>query len=485
MKLQELLSGLDVKCNADTDISGITADSRNTGKGFLFAALDNGINDGAQYIESAVLNGATAVLCQKAVLAEKYPEVIFIESANTNSDFAKIAAAYYRRQPRHMAAVTGTNGKTSIADFVRQIITAMGQNAASIGTLGLIKNDNPPVAYVNTTPGVITIHKDLQRLAEDGFDYAIMEASSHGICQYRIGGVDFEAAGFTNLTRDHLDYHKTMENYYAAKKILFTDILRKGGTAVLNADEEVFEDLSKACLNTGKKVLSYGYNGKDIRLLNIRPSVNGQFLDIELFGQAKEIFIPLAGEFQAMNVLCALGLVIVLTGKTEEACALLPKIRGAKGRLEFVGETRNGASVFVDYAHTPDALENVIKAMRGHCRGKLHVLFGCGGDRDAGKRPLMGKIATELADEVYVTDDNPRTENPDAIRKQIMAAAPNAHNIGDRKEAICKAVSALNSGDVLIVAGKGHETGQYINGKIYPFSDQEVVAECLAGEKQG
>lgn len=484
MKLQELLSGLNVKCNADADICGISADSRNVGKGFLFAALDNGVNDGAQYTESAIANGAAAILCKNAVWADKYPEVIFIESANTNFDFAKIAARYYRLQPKHMAAVTGTNGKTSIADFVRQVLVAMGQNAASIGTLGLIKNDNPPVAYVNTTPGVITIHKDLQHLAEEGFDYAVMEASSHGICQYRIGGVDFEAAGFTNLSRDHLDYHKTMENYYAAKKLLFTDILRKGGTAVLNADIDIFDDLSKACTDTGKKVLSYGRNGKDIRLLDIHPTGNGQILNIEIFGQAKEIFIPLAGEFQAMNVLCALGLIIALTGKTEEACALIQKVKGAKGRLEFAGQTKNGASVFVDYAHTPDALENVINAMRRHCRGRLHVLFGCGGDRDAGKRPLMGKIASELADVVYVTDDNPRTENAAAIREQIMAAAPKAYNIGDRKEAICRATANLKSGDILIVAGKGHETGQYINGKIYPFSDQEVIAECLAAEKQ-
>ncbi len=480
MKLQQLLCGLDVKYNTNIEICGISADSRNIGKGFLFAALNNGINDGSVYIESAIANGAAVVLCQNIALENKYPEVVFIESANPNLDFAKIAAKYYNLQPKHMAAITGTNGKTSIADFVRQVLVLMGEKAASLGTLGLIKNNDLPAAYVNTTPGTITLHKDLQKLAEDGFDYAIMETSSHGICQYRVGGVDFEAAGFTNLSRDHLDYHKTMENYYEAKKLLFTDILRKGGTAILNADIEVFEDLNAACLKTGKKVFSYGHNGKEIKLLEIFPSPKGQTLSVELFGKEREIFIPLAGEFQAMNALCALGLIIALTGKIDEACHYISQIKGAKGRLEFVGETPNGAAIFVDYAHTPDALENVILAMRKHCSGKLHVVFGCGGDRDAGKRPQMGKIAAQLADVVYVTDDNPRTENPDLIRQQILDAAPKAYNIGDRKEAICQAISALSEKDVLIVAGKGHETGQYINGKIYPFSDQEVVLDCLS-----
>lgn len=480
MKLGDLAAGLKLKLkNPDIDICGISSDSRAVDSGYLFAALDNGVDNGDKYIPNAIDKGAKVILCKDDSLRKKYPDITFIDAENPNKNFAQMVARFYAGQPENIAAVTGTNGKTSIADFVRQMIFASGENAASIGTLGLIKNNEPPVAYVNTTPGPITLHKDLQRLSQDGFNYLTIEASSHGICQYRVGGINIKVAGFTNLTQDHLDYHKTMENYYEAKKLLFTDIMEEGGVAVLNADIEVYGDLRKACKKAGHKVISYGHDGDDIQLLEEEPLANGQNLKISYFGKEKNIFIPLAGDFQAMNVLCALGMAGALTGKPDEMLNYVSTLKGAKGRLQYIGETEKGGAVYVDYAHTPDALENVISAMRSHTSGKLHILFGCGGDRDRTKRPIMGEIAQEMADVVYVSDDNPRTENADDIRKQVMAGCPRAYNIGDRERAIRFAMSQLEKGDVLIVAGKGHETGQYVNGKILPFNDEEVISKYL------
>lgn len=482
MKLGDLASGLKLKLkNPDLEINGISSDSRAIESGDLFAALDNGVDSGDKYIPNAIDRGAKVILCSDDCLKKKYPDIIFIETENPNKIFAKMVAKFYAGQPEHICAITGTNGKTSIADFVRQMIFASGENAASIGTLGLIKNNDLPVAYVNTTPGAITLHKDLQRLSKDGFQYLAIEASSHGICQYRVGGIKMKVAGFTNLTQDHLDYHKTMENYYEAKKLLFTDIMAAGGTAVLNADIEVYDDLRKACKKAGHKIISYGHNGDDIQLLEEEPVANGQNLKIRYFGEEKEIFIPLAGDFQAMNVLCALGMAGALTGKPEEMLSYASTLKGAKGRLQYIGDTEKGGAVYVDYAHTPDALENVLSAMRSHTEEKLHVLFGCGGDRDRTKRPVMGEIAQELADVVYVSDDNPRTEDADEIRKQIMVGCPRAYNIGDRERAIKFAVNQLEKGDILIVAGKGHETGQYVKGKILPFNDEEVIEKYRHG----
>lgn len=477
MKLAELFPGKnDIK---ETEITGLSSDSRNIRPGYLYGALQTFTLDGNRYIESAVGNGAAAVLTNDISLRQKFPEVRFLESANPNKDFARAAALFYPRQPRNICAVTGTNGKTSIADFIRQAIFAAGNNAASMGTLGIIKNDQPPLVYPNTTPETVALHQRLDKLAGEGFDYVAMEASSHGICEYRLGGIRIKAAGFTNLTLDHLDYHKTMENYYKAKEMLFTELLDKDGTAVLNADSDVYERLEKACRESGKKVLSYGRHGQDIKLLSEEATDKGQILKIIFEGKTQELFIPLAGDFQAMNVLCALGLASVLTGEPEKMLAAMSSLKGAKGRLEYIGTTATGGTVYVDYAHTPDALENVIAAMRPHTRGRLHILFGCGGDRDNSKRPIMGKIAAEKADEVYVSDDNPRTENPEEIRRQIMTGCPDAHNISGREDAIKYAMAHLRDGDVLIVAGKGHETGQYIMGKVYPFSDQEVIRKYL------
>lgn len=468
MKLCQIVNYAD-----DREINGLSADSREIRPGFLFGSLN-----GDQYIQSALDNGATAALIPQDCAFDFPPHIAVIRTANPNKDFAVAAARFYEHTPPHILAVTGTNGKTSIADFVRQVLTMMGEKAASTGTLGMIKGNNAPIPSPNTTPNAVAIHRELRELYNEGYKYVIMEASSHGLCQYRLGGIRCDVAGFTNLTRDHLDYHKTFENYLDAKLILFRETLKEGGTAVLNADIDCFEKIRQTCLENGKKVVTYGHNGKELRLLKTTPRPHGQKLELEFYGRPLELEIPLSGEFQAMNVLCALGLLVEETGRADEVLKHIVNIRGAKGRLELAGQ-KNGAAVYIDYAHTPDALENAIRALRPHASGRLLVLFGCGGDRDAGKRPIMGKLADELADIVYVTDDNPRTENAAKIREQIMAACPHGINIGDRAAAIKTAMENLQPGDILILAGKGHETGQYINGQIYHFSDHEEVLKNL------
>ena len=475
MKLAELIQNTKLTTNLpNLEISGIESDSRKVQKGYLFAALKGVTFNGEEFIAQAIQNGAVAILCESSEIIQKFPHTAILVSGNAHRDFALLAAAFYGKQPENIAAVTGTNGKTSIADFTRQVLIMMGQKAASLGTLGLIKNNEEP-QYAMTTPDTLTIHKTLRSLADDNFKYLIMETSSHGLCQYRVGGVKFKVAGFTNLTRDHLDYHKTMENYYKAKELLFTEFLEPNGAAVLNADIDIFNRLKNACISTGKRVISYGRNGEQLKLLHATPLAHGQMLDVLYYGKNVSLNIPLAGEFQAMNVLCALGILAELTKQPFEVVKYIEKIHGAKGRLELVAQTPNGAAIYVDYAHTPDAIENVIKALRPHCSGKLRILFGCGGDRDKGKRPLMGKIANDLADVVYITDDNPRSEEPEVIRAEILAACPKGIDIGNRGEAIKQAISELESGDILIVAGKGHEPGQIIKGVTHHFSDHEEV----------
>lgn len=469
MKLNQL-----IKTDDTREICGLTVDSREVKPGYLFGDVCSN-----QYIDSAIANGASVVITDNNYLGDSTDETMIVKVDNPALEFALAVSKFYGDKPKNISAITGTNGKTSIADFIRQILTMMGEKAASMGTLGLIKGNEEPVPSANTTPNCVTVHRELKELYDEGYNFVIMEASSHGICQYRIGGIPFKVAGFTNLTRDHLDYHKTMENYLAAKTMLFTDMLEEGGCAVLNADIEVFDKLNKACLDSGRKVISYGYKGKDIKLIKAEPLVHGQRLEIDYFGRPVTLDIPLAGEFQAMNILCALGMAAKITGNPDAVLKYITQIHGAKGRLDLAGKTKNGAAIYVDYAHTPDALENVIKAMRPHTQKRLHVLFGCGGDRDAGKRPLMGKLANDLADVIYVTDDNPRTENADSIREQIMAACPKGQNLANRAEAIKYAIGQLDEGDVLILAGKGHETGQYINGQIFHFSDYEEVLKNI------
>lgn len=466
-----LLSEFTNSC-CNIDIKGLSADSREIKPNFLFASLNDD-----KFIFDALEKGATALIINNNCNIEIPNEIAVIKSENPAKEFALACANFFGNQPTHTAAITGTNGKTSIADFIRQLLTAMKFKAASNGTLGLIKGNNPPIPSPNTTPVSNVLQKELKSLYDEGYDYLAIEASSHGLCQYRLGGVKVNVAGFTNLTRDHLDYHQNMDNYLEAKLILFKENLLPDGVAILNADIPEFETISQACQE--KKVITYGYNGNELKLIKATPLTNGQRLDIIYYGKEITIDIPLAGEFQAMNILCALGMTAELCGNPDEVIKHISKIRGAKGRLELIKQTQNGAAIYIDYAHTPDALENVIRALRPHTENKLRVLFGCGGNRDSGKRPIMGKIANDLADVVYVTDDNPRFDDPDPIREQILTTCPKGKNIPNRANAIKTAISELETGDVLILAGKGHETGQYVMGKILPFSDHEEVIKNI------
>ena len=469
MKLSKLIN-----VESDIDIKGVTSDSREVKNGFLFGSLF-----GDEYIKDAVSKGAAAVIVPEDYKCRLPKEVVVIKAQNPAYTYSQAVAKYFGKVPSHMAAITGTNGKTSIVDFVRQVLTKMGYKAASIGTLGLIKGDDAPIPSPNTTPSNVSLHRQLKTLAEEDFSFVALEASSHGLHQYRLGGLSFDVAGFTNLTRDHLDYHKTFEDYLDAKLILFKQLLSPDGTAVLNADIDVYGKIAEVCRMRGQKIISYGVRGNDIKLLNREPLNNGQRLEIEYFGQPQTLEIALPGEFQAMNVLCALGMLAAITGLPDDVIRYCSDIRGAKGRLEYVASTSTGGAIYIDYAHTPDALENVLKSLRPHTSGRLHVLFGCGGNRDAGKRPIMGQIAHELADVVYVTDDNPRFEEAEDIRNDIIPGCPGAYNIADRSKAIKMAISALMPGDVLLLAGKGHETGQYIKGEVIPYSDHEEVLKNI------
>jgi UDP-N-acetylmuramoyl-L-alanyl-D-glutamate--2,6-diaminopimelate ligase len=472
------LAGGDAPVARDTAITGITSDSRTVKAGNLFAALPGGKADGAAFIAQAKDKGATAVICGPSAAV---PDgLIALRAENPRRLLALAAARFYGAQPDLTVAVTGTNGKTSVAAFVRQIWEAMGFRAASLGTIGIVGPGGS--AYLqHTTPDPVTLHAALAELAADHVSHLALEASSHGLEQNRLDGVRIAAAGFTNLTRDHLDYHATVEDYFGAKMRLFTELLPQGASAVINADTEFGRRAMEVAKGAGLRVFSTGNSGTGIKLLSARREGFSQYLDIKGPSRVHQILLPLAGDFQASNALVALGLVIASGGEEEQAFHALESLKGAKGRLDLAGETASGAPVFVDYAHTPDALENALASLRPYAQGKLAVVFGCGGDRDRGKRPQMGAVASRLADMAIVTDDNPRTEEPAAIRKEILAACPDCIEIGDRAVAIRAAVDGLKRGDVLLVAGKGHEEGQIVGGAVIPFSDHAAVSAALRG----
>jgi len=456
--------------------------------GFLFAALRGQERDGRAFAGDAVAHGAVAILTDDPAALALDPDirrrVMVIADANPQRRLALVAARFYRRQPRTIAAVTGTNGKTSVAHFTREIWAGLGYPAASLGTLGLISPSGRRAGAL-TTPDPVGLHRDLAELAEGGIDHVAIEASSHGLAQFRLDGVAVAAAAFTNLTRDHLDYHGDMDSYRAAKERLFTTLLMPDGPAILNADSPEFARLAKLCREGGHKVIAYGCAaGAELRILDRLPRPFGQRMAAELFGERHTIDLPLVGEFQAMNVLAALGLVVAGGVAPDAALPALPRLSGVPGRMQLAGESATGAPVFVDYAHTPDALASVLAALRPHAEGRLAIVFGAGGDRDRGKRPLMGRVAAELADLVYVTDDNPRSEKPAEIRRAILAAAPQAIEIGDRRAAIAAAIAELRRGDVLVIAGKGHETGQIVGSDILPFDDVVVAREALGPSGQ-
>lgn len=479
--LSEELEGLAGAADfGTTDITGLTCDSRKVRPGFLFAAFPGAHADGREFIAEALGRGAVAVLAPPGT--QLYPPSLparLINAENPRRALALMAARFYNRQPATIAAVTGTNGKTSTVSFVRQIWARLGLQAASMGTLGTVA---PGVEMRGslTTPDAVDLHHDLAVLADAGVSHLAFEASSHGLDQFRLDGVKVKAAGFTNLTRDHLDYHATMDAYAAAKLRLFTDVTVGDGAAVVNADDPAAATFVEAARRRGLAVLTYGKAGETIRLEKSEPLAEGQRLRIAVKGTSQDVVLPLVGAFQALNALCALGLVIATGGDAGKAVAAMGGMEGVRGRLQLAARHPNGASIFVDYAHTPDALESVLKTLRPHVKGRLLVVFGCGGDRDAGKRPQMGRIADTLADVAFVTDDNPRGEDAAVIRRQVMAASPRAHEIGDRRQAIAAAVAALGPDDLLLVAGKGHETGQIVGSQVIPFDDVTVVNEAVA-----
>ena len=480
MKLADLLTADAVSDArfAALEVTGVSADSRMVKPGDLFVAVAGGKADGLTFVPQALTSGAAAIMAERSPPTPLPEGVAFIKVADARRALALAAAAFFPRQPQVIAAVTGTSGKTSVAAFMRQIWTALGHAAASIGTVGLISPQREIYGSL-TTPDPVALHRSLDQLAREGVTHLAIEASSHGLDQRRLDGVRIAAGGFTNLSRDHLDYHPTLEAYFAAKLRLFTDLIRPGGAAVIAADHE-YADVVAAAKRRDLRRVSVGKRGEDIRLVANAIDGFAQMLVVEHGGRDYRVRLPLPGAFQVDNALVAAGLVIATGGEPSATFAALAHLKGAKGRLELVGE-RSGAPIFVDYAHKPDALAKALEALRPYASGRLAVVFGCGGDRDLGKRPMMGAIAAKLADRVVVTDDNPRSEDPAAIRAAILKAAPGALEIGDRREAIRSSIADLRRGDVLLIAGKGHETGQIIGKQVLPFSDHEAVAAALAG----
>lgn len=462
----------------DVMVHGITQDSRNVKQGDLFAAIKGTHSDGTHYIEGAAQAGAVAVMAQRGNVAQWPERVAHIEVENDRLALAQLSAAFYPSQPQHLVAVTGTNGKTSVAEFYRQMITLSGYPAASLGTLGLkISGGDVALNYPtgNTSPDAVLLHRTLNDLVAANIQHVAVEASSHGLDQYRLDGAKFEAAAFTNLTHDHLDYHPSMEEYFVAKSRLFLELPLRSNTVWINADDGYGKRLIALCRDAGKEVRDYGTSASAMQLIDAKPMSQGMQLIVRYQNETVESLLPLFGAFQAHNICAATGLALSSGLTLQQAAATWPKLQGVRGRMEHVVTLASGASVFVDYAHTPDALQTVLMQLRAHCEGKLHVVFGCGGDRDVTKRPLMGAIAAQYADDVIVTDDNPRSENPSAIRAAIMATAHGATEIGDRTQAIAHSIKNLNAQDVLVVAGKGHETYQIIGSQTHHFDDADVI----------
>jgi UDP-N-acetylmuramoyl-L-alanyl-D-glutamate--2,6-diaminopimelate ligase len=482
VKLRDLLpdAAIDARFSA-VDVTGVTADSRKAQPGFMFVAIAGNKADGAAFALKAVDGGAAAIVGEHR--PDGLPDAVaFIQVGNARRALSLAAAKFYPRQPGTIAAVTGTSGKTSVAAFTREIWAALGLQAASIGTVGVVSPKGEEYGSL-TTPDPVELHRSLDRLAGEGVTHLALEASSHGLDQHRLDGVRIAAGAFTNLSRDHLDYHPTIEAYLAAKLRLFSDLIVDGGTAVIDVDDCYAGQVVEAAEKRGLKIMTVGEKGADIKLIGGAIDGFAQLVEIAHNSQAYggriyKVKLPLVGGFQVQNAAVAAGLAIATGAEPARVFAALEKLTGAKGRLELAG-TRNGAPIFIDYAHKPDALAKALAALRPYASGKLIVVFGCGGDRDTGKRPIMGRIAHDNADRVIVTDDNPRSEDPGAIRAAILAEAAGAIEIGDRALAIRAGIAELKSGDVLLIAGKGHEIGQIVGNKVLPFSDHDAVAAAL------
>ncbi|HVZ03169.1 UDP-N-acetylmuramoyl-L-alanyl-D-glutamate--2,6-diaminopimelate ligase [Hyphomicrobium sp.] len=458
-------------------VTGITASSAAVGLGAIFAGLPGSKVDGASFVPDAVARGASVILVSKGRGVTVPDGVALIEVDNPRAVLSKIAAKFAGRQPRCAVAVTGTSGKTSVADFTRQIFARLGHKAASLGTIGIVKPDGAVYGPL-TTPDPVTLHATLAALADEGVTHLAFEASSHGLDQHRLDGVELSAAAFTNLGRDHMDYHPTEEAYLNAKLRLFTELLQPGQPAVINSDGARFEDVVAAAKTRGLRVLTVGARGETLRRVSLVREGFLQRLAVLSDGKTYDVRLPLVGGYQAENALVAAGLAIATGENTDEALEALANLRGVPGRLEIVGE-RNGGLAVIDYAHKPEALAAALDACRPFATGRLISVFGCGGDRDKGKRPIMGRISVGKADVTIVTDDNPRSEDPAVIRREILVGAIGAREIGGRAEAIATAVRMMQPGDVVLVAGKGHETGQIIGDRVVPFSDHEEIRKAL------
>ncbi len=459
------------------EISDVTADSRAVVPGAAFVAVAGTKSDGLSFARAAAEKGAAAVVGEAESAPDLPAGTVYVRVADARRSLALAAAKLFPRRPETIVAVTGTSGKTSVADFVRQIFLGCGRAAASLGTIGVIKPSGPVYGSL-TTPDPVTLHRTLDGLAGEGVTHLAMEASSHGLDQRRLDGVELSAAAFTNLGRDHLDYHATVEDYLSAKLRLFDTLLPGWCPAVLNMDGESSDAVLAACRMRRLPVITVGRKGKDLELLDLRAEGFDQRMRVRHGGREFDVVLPLAGAFQAENALTAAGLALAVGEDPALVFAALSKLVGVRGRLERVA-THAGALILVDYAHKPEAMEQVLDTLRAATAGRLICVFGCGGDRDRGKRPIMGRIAAEKADVVIVTDDNPRGETPAAIRAEILAGAPGATEIGDRAEAIRAAVAMLNAGDVLVVAGKGHETGQIVGDRTLPFSDHDSIRAAV------
>jgi UDP-N-acetylmuramoyl-L-alanyl-D-glutamate--2,6-diaminopimelate ligase len=469
---------------SDPVITGVTADSRKVAPGSLFVALPGSAADGRAFIPQALAQGAAAVLAPSDTPMDTAP--LLVTSGDVRRAYALAARSFYGAQPATCVAITGTNGKTSVAAFCRQIWAGLGLKSASMGTLGVVGQKGAKTYSLTgpglTSPDAADAARLLAELAAKQVTHLALEASSHGIDQRRLDGVTIKAAGFTNLTQDHLDYHGTMEEYRDAKLRLFETLLPRGRTAVLNADSDAYSTFASASIMSGLGIMGVGERGRDLALIGRKATPEGQRLSIDVRGVVHEVLLPLAGAFQASNALVAAGLCIAAGESADRVLGAMEHITGAQGRLQRVpGPDGFGGrgEVYVDYAHTPDGLETVLTALRPHATGRLIVVFGAGGDRDRGKRPLMGEIAGRLADLAIVTDDNPRSERPASIRAEVKKGCPDALEIGDRREAIRHAVSVMGDGDVVVIAGKGHEQGQIVAGTTYPFDDVTEAAEAL------
>lgn len=491
MRLSELINGDRAACDPalnalaaagalDLDIQGVTSDSRAVRPGFLFAALPGSATDGRRFIPEAVARGAVAVLTPTGDDTLSLEGVCRIPDSNPRHRLARMAAKFYGAQPATIVAVTGTNGKTSVAEFARRLWAGNGTASASLGTLGLVAEGTLSGPGL-TTPDPVALHATLRDLAMAGIDHLAMEASSHGLDQCRLDGVRVAAAAFTNLSQDHLDYHGDLKAYFDAKLRLFSALLVEGGAAVLNRDIPQFARIAEICRGRGISVTGFGVSElADFRVLRRAPTALGQDLVLRLDGVEHRVFLPLVGSFQLMNALAALGLVARAGARpVAEFLEALAGLSGVPGRLQLVGRHATGAPVYVDYAHTPDALTTLLGALRPHVAGRLICVFGAGGDRDAAKRPLMGAAVSAGADLGIVTDDNPRTEDPSEIRRAVLEGCPGAREIGDRAAAIEAGIGVLGPTDALVIAGKGHETGQSIGDTVLPFDDADVARACL------